>query len=277
MTRAARIGLAASLACLALGAGTWLAHAGARAEEELRVPLEALGTSVTFVGLAVAGALALGGAPARDHLRLGPGRLRARVLVALVLGTLAVSFAADASLRASGVRRRGTLARFDEAVAEASGPSLAVAATTLGLAPAVGEELFFRGLLQRGLEARLGAVPAIALSALAFAAVHWDPLHAAAAFLLGLYLGAVARLAGSVRASMLCHAVNNLLAVGVGAVGFQGVPVAPATLLVVLAGAGAALAWARREARRQRDDAEGAQGGAGTNPSRAEGPAPGDN
>jgi membrane protease YdiL (CAAX protease family) len=249
MTRGERLGLAASLACLALGAGAGLARLGAGADESLRVPLEALGTSVSFVGLAVAGALALGGAPAHERLGLGPGRLRARVLCALVLGTLAVSFAADASLRAGGVRRRGNLARFDQAVEEARGPSLALAATALAIGPALGEELFFRGLLQRGLEARLGALPAVALGALAFAAVHADPVHAGAAFLLGLYLGAVARLSGGVRASMLCHAVNNLTAVGVGAAGFQGVPVAPAALAAALAGAVAALVWARREAR----------------------------
>ncbi len=43
--------------------------------------------------------------------------------------------------------------------------------------------------------------------------LHGDPVHGASAAILGLYLGTVVVLAGSVRAAILCHTVNNLVAV----------------------------------------------------------------
>jgi membrane protease YdiL (CAAX protease family) len=83
----------------------------------------------------------------------------------------------------------------------------------IGLAPGVGEELLCRGLLQKGIEPALGPGRAVVAAALVFGILHGDPIHGASAAILGLYLGTVVVLAGSVRAAILCHTVNNLVAV----------------------------------------------------------------
>lgn len=199
--------------------------------------------SLLLIGLAGAVLVAEGAADPLERLGLRRGQLRLPALALLVLGVLFVSFAADSFLRLEGLRDQGTLARFDRAVSNARGPSLLMVSLTLALAPALAEEIFFRGLVQRGLVARLGPAFAIPLTALAFAAVHGDWTHAAAAFPLGLYLGVVAHLAGSIRASILCHAVNNLSAVWVGAFGWpQGRGLSLLGVTALLAGC-AGLLW----------------------------------
>jgi len=188
--------------------------------------------------------------PAR-RLGLGPGRLSPGALLLLAAGTLALSQALDAAIELGGLAERGALADFERAVAGARGLPLAAALAGLGLAPPVGEELFFRGLLQRGLERRLagsrrGPAAAIALPAALFGLAHIDPIHGGAAFVLGLYLGSVAWLAGGVRAPIACHAVNNVVAVGGSA--FDWTPAEPSLAVVAggLAVAGAALLVALR-------------------------------
>lgn len=205
--------------------------------------------SLLLALLAVAAVIGLGDPHPLARLGLARGHLRPRVLFLLVLGVLALSFAADSSLRHRGLRERGTLEAFDRTVAGARGSSLLASSLVLGVAPAIGEELFFRGLVQRGLETRLGPGAAIPLASLAFAAIHGDPVHAVAAFVLGLYLGVVAHLAGGIRAAILCHAANNLAAVAAGAFALGRDPLTLWGILTLLAGATGALAvawWAAR-------------------------------
>ncbi len=167
-----------------------------------------------------------------------------------MLGVLALSLAANGVLEESGLRDRGMLPSFDRVVAGARGSSLVASTLALGLAPAIGEELFFRGLVQRGLEQRVGPGFAIAIAASLFAVIHGDAAHAAAAFVLGLYLGGVAHLSGGVRAAILCHAGNNLAAVALGAYGPNSVTLgAPAILaLATVACLPLGLAWRTRQA-----------------------------
>ena len=72
--------------------------------------------------------------------------------------------------------------------------------------------------MQRGLVRRFGAPVGIPLASAIFGALHVEPIHAAAAAALGLYLGLASHLAGGVRASIACHTVNNLVILGVGRV-----------------------------------------------------------
>jgi membrane protease YdiL (CAAX protease family) len=171
------------------------------------------------------------------------------VIALLMLGILTLSFAADASLRHRGLREQGTLKTLDRTVSGARGPTLLASSLLLGVAPAIGEELFFRGLIQRGLEARFGPGLAIPLASLMFAAIHGDAVHALVALVIGLYLGAVAHLSGGIRAAILCHAANNLVAVHVGAFGLRGVSVSWGGILALLAASMAALWIAWRAAR----------------------------
>lgn len=74
------------------------------------------------------------------------------------------------------------------------------------------EELLFRGLLQRWLVQRLGALIGIGLTALLFGAAHWpfSPLFAAVAVLAGLGYGLVFHVSGRLWPAMALHLAVNL-------------------------------------------------------------------
>lgn len=75
------------------------------------------------------------------------------------------------------------------------------------------EELVFRESIQRLLTPRTGALWAAAIAAASFAAVHMNPAQSIPAFLLGLALGWLYILAGSIKLCFTAHVINNALAV----------------------------------------------------------------
>jgi sodium transport system permease protein len=77
------------------------------------------------------------------------------------------------------------------------------------LVPALAEELLFRGVLYGALRGKLGAWPAVALSALAFSAYHASPSHLLPALLGGLLLGAVRSLSFALVPAIAFHFANN--------------------------------------------------------------------
>ena len=81
-----------------------------------------------------------------------------------------------------------------------------------GLSPGVGEELYFRGFVGRGLVARWGLVRGVLLTSLLFGAMHVHPLHALGAALIGVVLHAVYFWTRSLVAPMVLHAWYNCLA-----------------------------------------------------------------
>ncbi len=87
-----------------------------------------------------------------------------------------------------------------------------VLAAAAGLTP-LGEELFFRGLVQRGIARRGSPTLAIVLAALLFGAAHGDWLYGAAAAVLGAALGVLVHWSGSLLPALLAHGANNLIAV----------------------------------------------------------------
>jgi membrane protease YdiL (CAAX protease family) len=184
--------------------------AGGSLAEQLAI--HSLGLEIFLAAVALAGA-SLSRLPLRRRLGLGPSRIPARLLAVLVVGTVAVSHGLDGVIELLDLREKSSLAGFDLSLAGARGTSLGLALIGIGLAPAIGEELLCRGFVQRGLEARLPPLVAIPLASAFFGALHVDPVHAVFASLLGLYLGLAALLAGSIRAAIACHALNNLLAV----------------------------------------------------------------
>ena len=139
-----------------------------------------------------------------DRLGLGPGRLGAGRIAVAVLGFLALSHALHGAVVWLGLLEGTTLAEIDEVVREVSPAHPALVWLAVGLAPALGEELLFRGLLLRMLASRWPGAIAVLGSAALFGAAHLDPVHGAAAFLLGGYLAAVADRAGSLRPTLLC-------------------------------------------------------------------------
>jgi membrane protease YdiL (CAAX protease family) len=186
----------------------WLAPSGGSETEALM-----WNAGVTQVILAL---LALGGAawtskPLTERLGLGASAAAPATVLLLVVGFLGTSQSLESLLELAHVRETGTLAQLDAALSGVRGEQLALAFLVLGVAPGLGEELFARGWIQRGLVPYLGTGPAVVIAAAVFGALHADRVHSTAAFVLGLYLGAAVELTQSLRVSMLCHIANNLL------------------------------------------------------------------
>ena len=75
------------------------------------------------------------------------------------------------------------------------------------------EEMLFRGMVQTTLEIRHSPLPAIALTAVLFGAVHLDPWRFLQFIVLGFFLGILAWKSKSIIPSAIVHAQNNLIAV----------------------------------------------------------------
>ena len=80
------------------------------------------------------------------------------------------------------------------------------------LLPGIGEEIFFRGFLSRGLIAHHGVWCGSLMTALLFGLVHGDPVQIAGTFVLGVYLQLIFLTTRSLLGPMLLHVLNNLLA-----------------------------------------------------------------
>jgi membrane protease YdiL (CAAX protease family) len=88
------------------------------------------------------------------------------------------------------------------------GPSLVMFLTVAGLAPFF-EELLFRGFLLPVLARRQPMAAALAVSALAFGAIHLQPAGLPILSTLGLVLGLAMRHSGSLRTPIFVHACWN--------------------------------------------------------------------
>lgn len=172
--------------------------------------LDALASAISLALLAIAMA-SLGPEPIARRLGLGPGRLSPARVALAALGLAGLSHVADGVMQLAGVTSPG-LARFDEALGGLSLTRVGFPLFALAIGSVFGEELFFRGLLQRGLVPVLGPVAAIGAVAVVFGVVHGDLAHGAAATALGLYLGVLAWRSDSIRAPIAAHALNNAVA-----------------------------------------------------------------
>ncbi len=91
--------------------------------------------------------------------------------------------------------------------------SLPLLFVLLAVVPGVFEEFLFRGYLLTRLAERWHPIWAILVSAMIFSFAHIDPLHSLGVLPLGLWLGAIAWRTGSVWPAVLCHIVNNAMAI----------------------------------------------------------------
>ena len=82
--------------------------------------------------------------------------------------------------------------------------------TVAALMPAIGEELFFRGLLFGSWKLRLGPVKAMLLSSLIFGAFHMSLVKFLPTALLGLCFSYITWKSGSIYPGMVLHFINNL-------------------------------------------------------------------
>lgn len=89
---------------------------------------------------------------------------------------------------------------------------LSITVLAVGVAPVL-EEFFFRGLIQRSLERRIGTAPGILAAALLFALIHFLPWVFPLHLFLGAAFGYVVYLTRSIWSGVALHAVNNAAAV----------------------------------------------------------------
>lgn len=80
------------------------------------------------------------------------------------------------------------------------------------LFPALGEELFFRGFLSRGLLGRHGLLAGSVAASLLFAIIHIDPVQACGTFVLGLGFQYIFLTTRSLALPIVAHLLNNMLA-----------------------------------------------------------------
>ncbi|MHB1422949.1 MAG: CPBP family intramembrane glutamic endopeptidase [Gemmataceae bacterium] len=90
---------------------------------------------------------------------------------------------------------------------------LAFTVLVIGLGPGIGEELWCRGFLGRGLVGNHGVVLGVLASSFCFGLIHVDPCQGTMAMLMGLWLHFVYLCTRSLLLPMLLHFLNNSLAV----------------------------------------------------------------
>jgi len=80
-------------------------------------------------------------------------------------------------------------------------------------AAGLGEEALFRGLVQGGLEARIGVWPALMVASAMFGIAHpVTPAYVAIAAIIGAYLGAIWIWSGNLIVPVLAHALYDFIA-----------------------------------------------------------------
>src|SRR5207244_1470775 len=90
---------------------------------------------------------------------------------------------------------------------------LPIAILIIGFGPAIGEELWCRGFLGRGLVGNYGPVAGAFLTSFLFGLIHIEPRQAMVAMLMGLVLHYTYLMTRSLLVPMLLHLLNNSLAV----------------------------------------------------------------
>lgn len=79
--------------------------------------------------------------------------------------------------------------------------------------PAICEETFFRGFVQKSLEFRIRPIWAAVVTAIFFALYHFNPYGLLALFALGLFFGYSAYKSNSIFIPLILHFLNNLIAI----------------------------------------------------------------
>lgn len=169
-------------------------------------------TVLTSLAFLYSGAAGPGGLPkAVARLGLGPRPVLLELGVASV-GVLGASFFLDGLIERLGLSEVGALAELEHRLSALPLSGKLVAAMALGFFPGLGEELFFRGYLLRRLSRLSSLTHGMITSAVCFGLFHLDLVQSPAAAVLGLYLGGVSILTGSLWAPICAHAVNNAAA-----------------------------------------------------------------
>lgn len=191
-----------------------------------------------LMALAVGPAL-LSRVPVRRRLSLVPSRLGAGGTIGLAVGTVAgtIPYAIGANwvIEKLDISMPDT---FGTLLLESSGLQLVALVAVLSVVPGVCEELLFRGYILTRFFERWSARRSIAVAAVAFSVIHFQPVLVITVFPLALWLGFITWRSGSVLPAMGAHAANNVAALVVGRNMMGIVDGDPTTWLVLLASTG---------------------------------------
>ena len=192
--------------------------AQARVQDALKQPMLLIPVlaviEIGIGGIALCGA-ALSPQKLRARLALNPATAGWLPMIFLPIATLGGGAAAMSLVQLAGIHaNQGTNQIISDLAHNSSPAQFALLIFMASLFPALSEELLFRGYAQTRLIARWGAKWGIALAAIMFGLIHMDPVQTPDMILLGCYLGWVAYRTGSTRTSILCHLINNAVAVG---------------------------------------------------------------
>ena len=173
-------------------------------------------------------------------LRLNSGLRRSTVLYVLVFMLVAIPFINLLSWLNQQIVLPASLSEIEKMM-QSSEAQIAILTekmlnvSTLGallfnmflvaVVPALGEELFFRGTIQRLLSDWKGALFAIWITAFVFSAIHMQFYGFLPRMLLGAFLGYLLLWSGSLWLPIIAHFVNNSVAVVFYYLKFNGVKV----------------------------------------------------
>jgi len=162
------------------------------------------GAALAFVGTAVYSAV-------RERTSLRPWfQFRWRDVLIGIGGAIAIMLAAGALVSVLPISE--DTPGFARNLTSNSNTLLCAAIALIVLIAPVAEELFFRGRLYRGIEARLGWKWALLLTAAVFAAAHTILIPWPVYFIVGLGLAGLRKLSGGLVAPIVAHMTNNLVA-----------------------------------------------------------------
>tara|TARA_Y100000588_G_C14197604_1_gene900941 strand:+ start:356 stop:994 length:639 start_codon:yes stop_codon:yes gene_type:complete len=167
-------------------------------------------SSTIWIFLAI-GAASLGRGKLRENIRISRTNLSFSIVLISV-----ICFCATSIILNIGISETFSNSIEGEVFKELSLSSLTVTQKVkifvlIGIVSALGEELFFRGLMLK-LLSQWSSIPiAILVSSLAFGISHGNPVQAVAAAILGVYLGVLTIQSKSVRPAVTAHIANNTL------------------------------------------------------------------
>jgi hypothetical protein len=85
--------------------------------------------------------------------------------------------------------------------------------TTVSITPAICEEFFFRGFVQKSFEFKQSAFTAILLTSIFFGLYHFNPYGLLPLIGLGMYLGYSVYKSNSIIVPIILHFINNFIAI----------------------------------------------------------------
>lgn len=129
-----------------------------------------------------------------------------------ILGTLFLGTSAGLTIQAIFPEQSASLRMFIAMARNPGDAEFIGVLFLLSVLPAVAEESLFRGYIQRRLLQRWSPAAAIGASTVFFSLAHFDVQHTLAVIPLGAWLGYLAWRTGCLWPGMVCHAVQNALA-----------------------------------------------------------------